>query len=109
MVKMDLDRLLELNNSYNDSHNNVVTLLQYILEKGELTESDLNEKTSGCESSQPLVFCRYSLKKGSGYNEKTCFLRGIGRNSIRVRLVFMKKAVRVSILLFLVFSSLIWY
>lgn len=40
---MDLDRLLELNNSYNDSHNNVVTLLQYILEKGELTESDLNE------------------------------------------------------------------
>ena len=36
-------------------------------------------------------------------NEKTCFLRGIGSNSIRVRLVFMKKAVRVSILLFLVF------
>lgn len=40
---MDLNRLLELNNSYNDSHNKVVNLLQTILEKGELTERDYGE------------------------------------------------------------------
>lgn len=40
---MDLDRLLELNNNYNDSHNKVVDLLQSILEKGELTEGDYGE------------------------------------------------------------------
>ena len=40
---MDLNRLLELNNSYNDSHNKVVDLLQSILEKGELTEGDYGE------------------------------------------------------------------
>lgn len=40
---MDLDRLLQLNNSYNDSHNKVVDLLQSILEKGELTKGDYEE------------------------------------------------------------------
>ena len=40
---MDLDRLLELNNNYNNSHNKVVDLLQSILEKGELTEGDYEE------------------------------------------------------------------
>ena len=33
---MDLDRLLELNNNYHNSHNKVVDLLQSILDKGEL-------------------------------------------------------------------------
>lgn len=40
---MDLDRLLQLNNNYNDSHNKVVNLLQAILEKGELTEGDYGD------------------------------------------------------------------
>lgn len=40
---MDLNRLLELNNNYNDSHNKVVNLLQSILEKGELTEGDYSD------------------------------------------------------------------
>lgn len=40
---MDLNRLLELNNNYNDSHNKVVNLLQSILEKGELTEGDYGD------------------------------------------------------------------
>ena len=40
---MDLDRLLELNNNYNTSHNKIVNLLQSILEKGELNEGDYEE------------------------------------------------------------------
>lgn len=40
---MDLDRLLELNNNYHNSHNKVVDLLQSILDKGELTEGDYEE------------------------------------------------------------------
>ena len=40
---MDLDRLLELNNNYHNSHNKIVNLLQSILEKGELTEGDYEE------------------------------------------------------------------
>ena len=40
---MDLDRLLELNNNYHNSHNKVVDLLQSILDKGELTEGDYED------------------------------------------------------------------
>ena len=40
---MDLDRLLELNNNYHNSHNKIVNLLQSILEKGELNEGDYEE------------------------------------------------------------------
>lgn len=40
---MDLDRLLQLNNSYQTSHDNIVNLLQAILEKGSIDTNDKDE------------------------------------------------------------------
>lgn len=40
---MDLNRLLELNNSYQKSHNTVVNLIQGILDKGEVTGNEMTD------------------------------------------------------------------
>lgn len=40
---MDLNRLLELNNSYQKSHDTVINLIQSILDKGEVTGSEVTD------------------------------------------------------------------
>lgn len=40
---MDLNRLLELNNSYQKSHDTVISLIQGILDKGEVTGSEMTD------------------------------------------------------------------
>lgn len=40
---MDLNRLLELNNSYQKSHDTIVNLIQGILDKGEVTGSEISD------------------------------------------------------------------
>ena len=40
---MDLNRLLELNNSYQKSHDTVIKLIQGILDKGEVTDNEMTD------------------------------------------------------------------
>lgn len=40
---MDLNRLLELNNSYQKSHDTIINLIQGILDKGEITDNEMSD------------------------------------------------------------------
>lgn len=44
---MDLNRILELNDAYQHSHNNIVNLIQKILINGEITNEDVNDMQDG--------------------------------------------------------------
>lgn len=44
---MDLNRILELNDAYQHSHNNIVNLIQKILVNGEITNEDVNDMQDG--------------------------------------------------------------
>lgn len=44
---MDLNRILELNDAYQHSHNNIVNLIQKILVNGEITNEDINDMQDG--------------------------------------------------------------
>ena len=44
---MDLNRILELNDAYQHSHDNIVNLIQKILVNGEITNEDVNDMEDG--------------------------------------------------------------